>query len=39
VFYVTDLTGAKIENATRHKQIEAVLGSILKPAQLAQARA
>jgi [protein-PII] uridylyltransferase len=39
VFYVTDLTGAKIENTTRHKQIEAVLGSILKPAQLAQARA
>ena len=33
VFYVTDLTGAKIENATRHKQIENALGNILKPAQ------
>jgi len=32
VFYVTDLTGAKIENATRHKQIENALASILKPA-------
>jgi [protein-PII] uridylyltransferase len=32
VFYVTDLTGAKIENATRHKQIENALGNILKPA-------
>ena len=32
VFYVTDLTGAKIENATRHKQIENALSSILKPA-------
>ena len=31
VFYVTDLTGAKIENATRHKQIELALGNILKP--------
>jgi [protein-PII] uridylyltransferase len=39
VFYVTDLTGAKIENATRHKQIEGVLGAILKPAQPVQARA
>jgi [protein-PII] uridylyltransferase len=39
VFYVTDLTGAKIENSTRHKQIEAVLSSILQPVQLAQARA
>lgn len=33
VFYVTDLTGAKIENAARHTQIENALGSILKPAQ------
>ena len=32
VFYVTDLTGAKIENATRHKQIENALANILKPA-------
>ncbi len=31
VFYVTDLTGAKIENATRHRQIELALGNILKP--------
>lgn len=30
VFYVTDLTGAKIENTTRHKQIESALGKILK---------
>ncbi len=29
VFYVTDLTGAKIENTTRHKQIESALGSVL----------
>ena len=33
VFYVTDLTGAKIENATRHTQIENALGHILRPAQ------
>jgi [protein-PII] uridylyltransferase len=33
VFYVTDLTGAKIENATRHRQIEHALADILKPAQ------
>ena len=32
VFYVTDLTGAKIENAARHKQIENALRHILKPA-------
>ena len=32
VFYVTDLTGAKIENTTRHKQIESALSNILKPA-------
>lgn len=34
VFYVTDLTGAKIENATRHKQIENALSHILKPADM-----
>ena len=39
VFYVTDLTGAKIENATRHKQIENALGNILKPAQPAPLKA
>jgi len=39
VFYVTDLTGAKIENATRHKQIENALGNILKPAQASPLRA
>ena len=32
VFYVTDLTGAKIENAVRHTQIENALGHILKAA-------
>lgn len=32
VFYVTDLTGAKIENAARHAQIENALRHILKPA-------
>ena len=32
VFYVTDLTGAKIESATRHTQIENALGHILRPA-------
>lgn len=32
VFYVTDLTGAKIESAARHAQIEHALGHILKPA-------
>jgi len=39
VFYVTDLTGAKIENATRHKQIENALGNILKPSQSQQMKA
>ena len=29
VFYVTDLTGAKIESITRHKQIENALGAVL----------
>ena len=32
VFYVTDLTGAKIENAARHAQIENALRHILMPA-------
>jgi [protein-PII] uridylyltransferase len=31
VFYVTDLTGAKIESETRHKSIEKVLLSVLQP--------
>jgi [protein-PII] uridylyltransferase len=35
VFYVTDLTGAKIESAARHKQIETALAGILRPASLA----
>ena len=39
VFYVTDLTGAKIENTTRHKQIENALASVLSPAQPALAKA
>jgi [protein-PII] uridylyltransferase len=38
VFYVTDLTGAKIENAARHSQIENALGHILKPAQAPASR-
>ena len=33
VFYVTDLTGAKIENSTRHKQIESALLGVLKAPQ------
>ena len=37
VFYVTDLTGAKIENATRHRQIENALMSMLAPPQAAAA--
>ncbi len=32
VFYVTDLTGAKIESETRHKHIEKVLLRVLEPA-------
>ena len=32
VFYVTDLTGAKIENKTRHSQIEHALASVLTAA-------
>lgn len=39
VFYVTDLTGAKIENQTRHRQIENALGHILKQAQPAPPKA
>ena len=39
VFYVTDLTGAKIENKTRHTQIVNALGHILKPAQAMPSRA
>ena len=31
VFYVTDLTGAKIENPTRHAQIEKRLMQVLAP--------
>jgi [protein-PII] uridylyltransferase len=32
VFYVTDLTGAKIISETRHKQIEKSLMQVLEPA-------
>jgi [protein-PII] uridylyltransferase len=31
VFYVTDLTGAKIESESRHRQIERALGAVLEP--------
>jgi [protein-PII] uridylyltransferase len=31
VFYVTDLTGAKIESEPRHRQIERALGAVLAP--------
>src|SRR5205085_12608231 len=31
VFYVTDLTGAKIESATRHTQIQYALTQVLAP--------
>jgi UTP:GlnB (protein PII) uridylyltransferase len=31
VFYVTDLTGAKIENPSRQQQIEAALRTLLTP--------
>jgi [protein-PII] uridylyltransferase len=37
VFYVTDLTGAKIENQSRHKQIESALLAVLSPRQQAVA--
>jgi [protein-PII] uridylyltransferase len=33
VFYVTDLTGAKIENKTRHQQIQNALTNVLAPAR------
>ena len=33
VFYVTDLTGGKIESETRRKQIEKALAAVLTPAQ------
>ena len=33
MFYVTDLTGAKIENETRHKKIEAALMAVLAPVE------
>jgi len=32
VFYVTDLTGAKIESTTRQRQIEQALSAVLLPA-------
>jgi [protein-PII] uridylyltransferase len=35
VFYVTDLTGSKIENTTRHRQIEGALTNVLTPQPLA----
>ncbi len=37
VFYVTDLTGGKIENAARHRQIERALFAVLAPQQPAVA--
>ncbi|MBI2718459.1 MAG: [protein-PII] uridylyltransferase [Rhizobiales bacterium] len=37
VFYVTDLTGAKIESATRHRQIQSALAGVLAPPQAAVA--
>ncbi len=37
VFYVTDLTGAKIENQSRHRQIEAALMAVLAPREQAVA--
>ena len=37
VFYVTDLTGGKIESQPRHKQIERALGAILAPRETALA--
>lgn len=39
VFYVTDLTGAKIESASRHKKIESALTSVLAPPRPAMAKA
>ena len=37
VFYVTDLTGGKIENEPRRKQIENALTAVLRPARPAAA--
>jgi [protein-PII] uridylyltransferase len=37
VFYVTDLTGGKIENESRRKQIENALSAVLRPARPAAA--
>ena len=37
VFYVTDLTGAKIESETRHRQIERALMTVLTPREPAMA--
>jgi [protein-PII] uridylyltransferase len=39
VFYVTDLTGGKIESQTRQKQIEAQLMDVLMPKNTAKKRA
>jgi [protein-PII] uridylyltransferase len=39
VFYVTDLTGAKIESAARHRQIENALLAILRPSPAVAVRA
>ena len=39
VFYVTDLTGAKIESVTRHRQMHSALMQVLAPAQPVAARA
>ncbi|HUR43749.1 MAG TPA: [protein-PII] uridylyltransferase [Aestuariivirga sp.] len=39
VFYVTDLSGGKIENAARHKQIEQALAGVLTPPEAAAMRA
>ena len=39
VFYVTDLTGGKIESATRHTQIQNALAGVLAPPQPAAALA
>jgi [protein-PII] uridylyltransferase len=39
VFYVTDLTGGKIESETRQKQIEAQLMDVLMPKNTAKKRA
>ena len=38
VFYVTDLTGAKIENEARHSQIQGALINVLTPRQTANVK-